>query len=148
MSAYDVATSLVRQFEGCVLKAYPDPATGGAPWTIGWGATGPGIGPGLVWTQQRADERLRADVTEFVDGVRAELTKPATDNQLGAMASLAYNVGLKNFERSTLLRLFNDGDTAGAAAQFPRWNRAAGKVMRGLTRRRAAEQAVFLKGAS
>ncbi len=146
MSAYAVATSLVRQFEGCELKAYPDPATGGAPWTIGWGATGPGIGPGTVWTQQMADDRLRADVTEFVDGVRSSLTRSATDNQLGAMASLAYNVGLKNFKSSTLLKLFNAGDIAGAAAQFPRWNRAAGKVMKGLTRRREAERAVFLKG--
>jgi lysozyme len=146
MSAYNVATSLVRQFESCELKAYPDPATGGAPWTIGWGATGPGIQPGTVWTQQMADNRLRADVTEFVDGVRSSLKRSATDNQLGAMASLAYNVGLKNFRGSTLLKLFNAGDITGAAAQFPRWNRAAGKVMKGLTRRREAERAVFLRG--
>ncbi len=147
MSAYDVATSLVRQFEGCELKAYPDPATGGAPWTVGWGATGPGIGPGTVWTQQMADDRLRADVTKFVDGVRSSLKGAATNNQLGAMASLAYNIGLQNFKGSTLLKLFNAGDIAGAATQFPRWNRAAGKVMKGLTRRREAERAVFLKGA-
>lgn len=146
-SPYAIAAALVRKWEGCRLKAYPDPATGGEPYTIGFGATGPGIARGTVWTQQQADKRLEQDVTRFVDGVRSVLKRPATDNQLGAMASLAYNVGLANFGKSTLLRLFNAGDITGAAKQFAVWNRAAGKVMQGLVNRRADERRVFEVGA-
>lgn len=142
-SAIEAALGLIKQFEGCHLTAYPDPATGGDPWTIGWGATGPGINKGVVWTQAAADARLAQDVKRFADGVRGVVKAPANPNQLGAMISLAYNIGLSNFSGSTLLRKFNAGDYAGAQAQFARWNRAAGKVMRGLTRRRAAEASVF-----
>lgn len=143
MSALAYAVSLVKRWEGCKLEAYPDPATGGAPYTIGWGATGPGIVKGVKWSQAQADERLAQDVTRFLKGVQSALKRPATDPQLGAMTSLAYNIGAKAFASSTLLRKFNAGDVAGAAAEFPRWNRAAGKVMKGLTNRRLDEQKVF-----
>lgn len=142
--ALKVADELTRRHEGCKLQAYPDPATGGAPWTIGWGSTGPGIVKGVVWTQAQADARHAEDLAKFMRGVSAALTRKATANQLGAMTSLAYNIGLANFQKSTLLRLFNAGDTAGAAAQFPRWNKAEGKVMKGLVTRRADEQRVFM----
>jgi lysozyme len=148
MSALAHAMSLVTKWEGCKLAAYPDPATGGDPWTIGYGATGPGIKKGVKWTQAQADDRLALDVDRFLKGVRSVLKKPATDAQLGAMTSLAYNIGVKAFTNSTLLRKFNAGDTAGAAAEFPRWNRANRKVMRGLTSRRADEQKVFREGAA
>ena len=143
MSAYAVAAALARKWEGCRLTAYPDPATGGDPYTIGYGATGPGIHKGVTWTQQQADKRLEQDVTRFVDGVRSMLKRPATDNQLGAMTSLAYNIGIGAFRRSTLLRLFNAGDAVGAGKQFDRWNKANGRVMKGLIRRRADERAVY-----
>ncbi|KAB7765388.1 lysozyme [Xanthomonas sp. LMG 12461] len=143
MPAIAVAASLVRKWEGCQLAAYPDPATGGAPWTIGWGATGPGITKGTVWTQTQADQRLEQDVAKFVTGVSALLKRKPTDNQLGAMASLAYNIGLGNFGKSTLLRLFNAGDIDGAAKQFAVWRMANGKVMQGLINRRADERKVF-----
>ena len=143
MSALAYAVSLIKKWENCKLAAYPDPGTGGAPWTIGWGATGPGIRKGVTWTQAQADDRLALDVDRFLKGVRSVLRKPTTDAQLGAMTSLAYNIGVKAFTNSTLLRKFNAGDLAGAAAEFPRWNRAAGKVMRGLTNRRLDEQEVF-----
>ncbi len=143
MSALAYAVSLVKRWEGCRLEAYPDPATGGAPWTIGWGATGPGIVKGVKWSQAQADERLAQDVSRFLKGVKSALKRPATDPQLGAMTSLAYNIGARAFANSTLLRKFNAGDVAGAAAEFPRWNRAAGKVMKGLTNRRLDEQKVF-----
>lgn len=145
-SPYAIAAALVRKWEGCRLKAYPDPATGGDPYTIGFGATGPGIRKGVTWTQQQADKRLEQDVTRFVDGVRSMLKRPATDNQLGAMASLAYNIGLARFENSTLLRLFNSGSTAGAAKQFGVWTMAAGQRMQGLVNRRADERRVFEGG--
>lgn len=139
----EVALKLIKQFEGCKLKAYPDPGTGGDPWTIGWGATGPGIGPGVEWTQAAADARLSNDVARFANGVRNSVTWSATPNQLGAMISLAYNIGLTAFKKSTLLRRFNAGDIHGAQAEFAKWNRAGGRVMRGLTRRRKAEADVF-----
>lgn len=145
-SPYAIAAALVRKWEGCRLTAYPDPATGSAPYTIGFGATGPDIRKGVTWTQQQADKRLEQDVTRVVDGVRRLLTRAPTDNQLGAMASLAYNIGLARFENSTLLRLFNSGSTAGAAKQFGVWTMAAGQRMQGLVNRRADERRVFEGG--
>jgi lysozyme len=71
------------------------------------------------------------------------LRAPVTDSQLGALISFAYNVGLAALAGSTLLRLLNAGDAAGASRQFQRWSRANGKVLSGLVRRRAAEQAMF-----
>ena len=139
------ALSLIKQFEGCELTAYPDPGSGGDPWTIGWGSTGPGIKKGVTWTQAQADARLEGDVRYFADGVRGLLASVrTTDRQLGAMVSLAYNAGLANFASSTLLRKHKAGDYAGAAAEFLRWNKAAGRALPGLTRRREAEQRVYL----
>jgi lysozyme len=148
MSALAYAVALVKKWEGCRLEAYPDPATGGDPWTIGWGSTGPGITMGVRWSQAQADDRLAIDVDRFMKGVRSVLRKPATDAQLGAMTSLAYNIGVGAFKDSTLLRKFNAGDIAGAAAEFPKWRRANGKVMQGLVNRRADEQKVFREGAA
>ncbi|HEX8418562.1 MAG TPA: lysozyme [Sphingomonas sp.] len=142
--AIDVADKLTRQFEGCVLKAYPDPGSGGDPWTIGFGATGEGICKGVTWTQAQADARHVADLAKFAAGVDKLIgTAPTTDNQRGAMISLAYNVGLGNLGTSTLLRKHKAGDYVGAAAEFAKWNKAAGRVMAGLTRRREAERAVY-----
>ncbi|HGM5043062.1 TPA: lysozyme [Stenotrophomonas maltophilia] len=143
MSALAYAVALIKKWEGCRLEAYPDPGTGGDPWTVGYGATGSGIAKGVKWTQTQADERLAQDVTRFLKGVQSAVKKPATDAQIGAMTSLAFNIGAKAFANSTLLRKFNAGDAAGASAEFPRWNRAGGKVMKGLTNRRLDEQRVF-----
>lgn len=140
------ALALIKQFEGCELKAYPDPGTGGDPWTIGWGATGDDIRKGVSWTQAQADERLARDVAKFAAGVD-KLTGPTKPHQRSALISLAYNIGLGAFGDSTLLRLHNAGDYASAAVQFARWNKAGGRVLDGLTRRRAAEAAVY-KGAA
>lgn len=141
--AIESALRLIKEFEGCKLTAYPDPGTGGEPWTIGWGSTGQGIGPGVVWTQATADARLAQDVQRFADGVKSKIKVPVSPNQLGALISLAYNIGLSAFGGSTLLRKLNAGDYSGAQTQFSRWNRAGGRVMRGLSRRRAAEAKVF-----
>lgn len=145
--------SLVQQFEGCARKqpdgsftAYPDPGTGAEPWTIGWGSTGPGIARGLVWSQAECDARLEQDVTAFAAQVSTAIGgSPTTQNQFDAMVDFAYNLGIANLESSTLLRLHKAGDYAGAAGQFPLWDRAAGKVMPGLQKRRAAEQALYEK---
>jgi GH24 family phage-related lysozyme (muramidase) len=134
----------VQQFEGCKLTAYPDPGSGDDPWTIGWGSTGPGITKGTVWTQEQADKRFAEHLAEFGRGV-AKLVgdAPTTQAEFDALTSFAYNLGLENLRTSTLLKLHKVGDHAGAADQFARWNKAAGRVMAGLTRRRAAEAALY-----
>jgi lysozyme len=139
-----IALSLIKQFEGCRLTAYPDPGTGADPWTIGWGATGPGIRKGVTWTQDEADARLAKDVERFADGVTKAIGDArTTDAQKAAMISMAYNVGVSAFAGSTLLRKHKAGDYSGAADEFEKWNRAAGKVLAGLTRRRQAEAAMY-----
>jgi len=143
--------SLIKEFEGCAkrlpdgsFEAYPDPGTGGDPWTIGWGSTGTDIQRGLVWSQQQCDDRFTEHLDGFAQGVSTLIgNTPTTQSQFDAMVSFAYNVGLGNLASSTLLKLHKAGDHAGAAAQFARWNKAAGKVLPGLTRRRTAESQLY-----
>ena len=136
--------AVMHYFESCKLKAYPDPATGGAPWTIGWGETGPGVVPGLVITQAEADARFARRLTrEFEPGVMDYVKRTTTQAQFDAMVCLAYNIGLRNFGDSTLVRMFNSRQP-GVEDQFQRWDKAAGKSMLGLRRRRAAERALYL----
>lgn len=151
MTPSDACFALIKQFEGCAKKqpdgsfvAYPDPGSGGDPWTIGWGTTGADVKPGLVWTQQQCDARLDADLTTFAAKVSAAIgTAPTSQHQFDALVSFAYNVGVANLQSSTLLRLHKAGDFAGAAAQFGRWNKAAGRVLPGLVKRRAAEAQLY-----
>ena len=141
--------ALLRQFEGCarlrrdgMVEAYPDPGTGGEPWTIGWGATGPGIGPGSVWTQQQFDARLESDVARHARDVAFALgDAPTTQAQFDALVSFHYNTGA--IARSTLLRRHLAGDYRAAEEEFARWNRAGGRVLKGLVRRRAAEARLY-----
>ncbi|MBC8032306.1 MAG: lysozyme [Pyrinomonadaceae bacterium] len=142
---------LVQEFEGCEKKrgdgsfnAYPDPGSGGDPWTIGWGTTGPDVKPGVTWTQQQCDDRFSQDLNKFAEGVANIIGDAATTQpQFDAMVSFAYNLGQGNLTKSTLLKKHKAGDYAGAANEFGKWNKAAGKVMKGLTRRRAAEAALY-----
>lgn len=140
--------SLIKRWEGCRLKAYPDPATGGDPWTIGYGLTSAAgiikVTPGLRITQAQADEYLIKSLTKYEDAVVKALTKCPTANQFAAMVSLCFNIGPGNFAKSSVVRKFNDGNIEGAATSFLLWNKAAGKVMTGLTRRREAEKKMFL----
>lgn len=137
----DAGVALVREFEGCRLDAYRCPA--GMP-TIGYGATGPDIRMGMVWTQEQADARLVEDLARFADGVERLVEVDLSDNQFAAIVSFAFNVGLGALRDSTLLRKLNAGDYLGAADQLPRWARAGGRIMPGLSRRRLAERALFL----
>jgi lysozyme len=135
--------SLIKSFEGCKLKSYPDPATGGKPWTIGYGRT-TNVKPGDTCTQDQADDWVEAEYDGFEAGVVKLLGRaPTNANQLGALVSFAYNLGLGNLASSTLLKKHIKGDYVGAKAEFQRWNKAAGKVMAGLTRRRLAEAALY-----
>ena len=136
-----LAEKLIKRFEGCKLKAYLCPA--GIP-TIGWGATGPDIHIGLVWTQEQADERFREHLSEFGDGVAALVkAAPTSAHQMAALVSFAFNLGTGALAHSTLLRKHIAGDYAGAAGEFGRWNKAGGRVLAGLTTRRAAESALY-----
>lgn len=139
--------ALIKEFEGLRLKAYPDPGSGGAPWTIGIGTTvypdGRKVKPGDVVTEAQAEDYLRHDIAAFEDKVRKFTGGVATQGQHDALTSFAYNLGPENLRNSTLLKKHNAGDYAGAAGEFAKWNRAAGKVMAGLTRRRAAEAALY-----
>ena len=145
------AFALIKRFEGCAkrlpdgrLQAYPDPATGRDPWTIGWGSTGPDVRPGVIWSQGQADARMETDakimggkIERYLDGA------PTSQHQFDAMVSFSYNLGVANLVGSTLFKKHKAGDYAGAQAEFGRWNKAGGKVMSGLTTRRAAEAALY-----
>lgn len=141
--------ALIQQFEGLakqrrdgLVEAYPDPGTGGAPWTIGWGATGSGIGPDTVWTRAECDERLAADLVRYAADVdRALGDAPTTQAQFDALVSFHYNTGA--IARATLTKRHVAGDFVGAAGEFGRWNRAGGRVLAGLSRRRGAEAALY-----
>jgi lysozyme len=134
---------LIQQFEGCKLTAYLCPA---GVWTIGWGSTGIGVSKGVTWTQAEADERYKKDMGAFKTGVKKLVTVPINNNQLEALTSFAYNLGLGALKGSTLLKYLNAGNYQAAANQFLRWDKAGGKVMAGLARRRTAERNLFLSG--
>jgi GH24 family phage-related lysozyme (muramidase) len=141
--------ALVKSFEGCRLKAYPDPGTGGEPWTVGWGTTryanGQKVQPGDTVTQAEADALLRNDLARCAAQVtRAIGDAPTTQKQFDALVSFHYNTGA--LLSSTLLRKHKAGDYAGAAAEFLRWTHAGGKVLPGLVKRRAAEAALYSQG--
>jgi GH24 family phage-related lysozyme (muramidase) len=147
--------ALIKRFEGCarlradgLIEAYPDPGSGGEPWTIGWGATGRDrfsggrIGPGTVWTQDQCDARLAEDLQRCAAEVSAAIgPAPTSQRQFDALVSFHYNTGA--IARATLTAKHVAGDFAGAAQEFARWNRAGGKVMKGLVRRRDAEAALY-----
>lgn len=137
----DITLPLVKGFESRRLNAYQDSV---GVWTIGYGATGPGIVRGAVWTCEKAEADLSARLAKLGSQVGACVTRTLTDNQKAALVSFAYNVGINALRSSTLLKKLNTGDFDGAADEFLRWNKAGGKVLAGLTNRRAQERKVFL----
>lgn len=137
---------LENEFEGCSLKAYPDPASRGDPWTIGWGHTGPEVHEGLVWTQEQADAQLVIDKQKAQHVIDDLVSTHLTPQEDLAVRDFIFNLGAGAFQGSTLLRCLNRGDFAGAAAQFDRWDHAAGRVVAGLLRRRQAETDLFKEG--
>lgn len=142
MTTGEDGLTLIKHFEGCVLLAYPDPATGGEPITIGIGHTG-GVRMGDEMTEEEAMATLARDLRRFEKGVDEAVHRRLEQHQFDACVSLSFNIGLGNFKNSTLVKKLNNGDDAGAAVEFLRWDRANGKQMRGLSRRRRAESLVF-----
>lgn len=146
MTINQATLDLVKGFEGLRLKAYTDSA---GVWTIGYGTTaaaGLGIEPkaGMTITEAEAERLLHAGLDKFAAQIAPLIKVPVTDNEFGACVSLAYNIGPGAFGKSSVLRLLNAGDRPGAADAFRMWNKAGGKVLAGLTRRREAERALFL----
>lgn len=143
---------LVKEFEGCELEAYPDPGTGGDPWTIGWGHTGPEVREGLTWTQQQADAALAADLREAHAGMLQALPMAAgySGDRQAALTSWVFNVGAGAAADSTLRKRLAAGEDPATVVreELPRWNQGGNGVMPGLVRRRAAEVELFCRGAA
>ena len=135
------ALSLIKQFEGCRLKAYTDSV---GVWTIGWGHTGKNVHPGMIITQAQADAILIHDLASCEALVSPLITITLSDEQMGAIIDFAYNLGVGDLAKSTLLKKIKSSDPT-ASDEFLRWNRAGGRILKGLSDRRAAEQALFLK---
>lgn len=139
---------LVKPFEGYHkklpdggCKAYPDPGTGREPWTIGWGSTGPHVKQDTIWTREQAELDLACHLRHFAHGalgLSPDLLNQPT-RRLAAIISFCYNCGLGNYKISTLRKRVNQGDWEGAYQEIQKWNKAAGRVLTGLTRRRLAE---------
>lgn len=136
------AIQLAKSSEGLQLVAYPDPATGGEPWTVGYGST-LGVKPGDVITLDQAEARLDRDLSNAAAIVNQAVKVQLTQNQFDALVDFVFNLGGKNFSSSTLLRKINAGDYEGAAAEFQKWTLAAGRTLPGLVIRRAKERALF-----
>jgi len=140
------AVEIVRRWEGLKLKAYKDVV---GIVTIGYGTTaaaGVGITPrlGMTITQAEAEWYLERALVKFAEKIRPAITAPINDNQWSALLSLAYNIGPTAFKRSSALRHFNAGNTDKAARSILLWNKAGGKVVKGLVNRRKDEQKLFL----
>lgn len=152
MKLTQTAIDEIKQSEGLVLKAYPDPGSvDGLPVTIGYGTTridGKAIKLGTVITKDQAEKYLIGDLTVFAAKVAQLIKVPISDAQFGALVSLAYNIGIDAFAKSTLLRILNAGDYAGVPAQFRRWNKNDGKIMQGLINRREREIAMWLQASA
>jgi lysozyme len=145
MKVNNLGIDLMHFFEGCKLEAYQCSAK---VWTIGWGNTfyenGTPVRQGDKITQDRANELFEFVVNEFAVGVEKLLTKTVNENQFSALVCFAYNVGTGNFAKSTLLKKVNaNPNDATIANEFLRWNKAGGKELLGLTRRRTAESKLY-----
>ncbi len=149
MRKMNPAMDLIRRFEGLRLRAYVD---AGGVWTIGYGHTSmagpPKVRPGLRITKEQAEDILRRDVQRFARGVAREVgpqaMKRLNDNRFGALVSFAYNVGLGNFRRSSVLRAVKEGRLDDVPRLLMRWTKAGGRRLRGLERRRRAEGRLFM----
>ncbi len=135
---------LTERFEGCRLVAYPDPGSGGDPWTIGYGHTGHEVVEGLEITQEQAEQYLAQDIKQAEANVNAVVHVELTQEEFDALVDFAFNCGCRNLDSSTLMKKLNAGDYEGASQEFIKWDMAAGHHMAGLLKRREAEAAMFI----
>ncbi|WP_431612921.1 lysozyme [Enterobacter chengduensis] len=145
MQTSEKGIALIKEFEGCRLTAYQDSV---GVWTIGYGWTQPVDGKpiraGMTIKQETAERLLKTGLVSYESDVSRLVKVGLTQGQFDALVSFTYNLGARSLSTSTLLRKLNAGDYAGAANEFQRWNKAGGKVLNGLSRRREAERALFL----
>jgi lysozyme len=130
---------LTESFEGCRLDAYLDSVK--VP-TIGYGHTH-GVTLGMTCTQDQAEQWLQQDIQVAAEAVNRMVTVTLTQQEFDALVDFTFNLGTGSLQKSTLLRLLNAGDYKGAATEFEKWDRAGGKVMAGLLRRRQSEEQMF-----
>ena len=131
--------SLIKKFEGCKLQSYKCAA---GVWTIGYGSTN-GIEEGMEISQERADMLLLEDVEVFEKAVNELVEVPLEQNQFDSLISWTFNLGPTNLKNSTLLKVLNNKNYDEVPTQIKRWNKAGGKVLQGLIRRREAEALLF-----
>jgi lysozyme len=132
---------LIKHFEGFRSKPYKCPA---GVWTIGYGTTNAINSGTLPITEAEAENMLKSDLDRFERSVLKLVTVPVSQNEFDALVSFTYNLGEGNLKKSTLLRRLNSDDKASAAEEFLKWNKAGGKVLNGLVKRREAERKMFL----
>lgn len=147
MTINQAGLDLIKEFEGFRAESYRDPV---GVWTIGYGTTAAadvGIAPnaGMKISKADAEMYLARAIDKFAAQIDPKITRPINENERAAFLSLAYNIGPGAFAKSSALRKFNEGDKAGAANAILLWNKAGGKVLAGLVRRREAERALFLR---
>ncbi len=131
--------ALIKKFEGCELEAYQD-AVG--VWTIGYGHI-KGVKEGMTITKQQAEEMLLEELVEYENYVLEAVNHQLDQCMFDALVSWTYNLGPSNLNASTMLKVLNAGDYDGVPEQIKRWNKAGGKVLQGLVRRREAEALLF-----
>ena len=131
--------SLIKKFEGCELEAYQCAA---GVWTIGYGST-KDVKEGDTLTQKEADNLLLHEMQEYEDYIKELVKVPLKQNQFDALVSWVFNLGPANLKASTMLKFLNAGDYHLIPSQIKRWNKASGKVLEGLIRRREAEALMF-----
>jgi lysozyme len=130
---------LIKKFEGCKLKSYKCPA---GVWTIGYGHT-EDVKEGDIVSPQEADKLLRADVFKFEEYVADNVMVNLTQNQFDALVAWTFNLGVGNLRNSTMLKKLNNTDYTSVPFEMKRWNKAGGKTLDGLVRRRQAESLLF-----
>lgn len=148
MKVSEKGLELIKAHEGLRLTAYPDPATGGEPFTIGYGCTSAAgvcdVHKGMTITKEQAEEMLLKAIVHYEDVVRLHVTVPLTQEQFDACVSLCWNIGPANFKHSSVVRLLNERRYKEAADAFLMWDKAAHHVLPGLHHRRVAERNRFM----
>ena len=135
------AKTRLKELEGFKVKAYRCSA---GVWTFGYGFTN-GVREGDTISRDAADLRLDAELADYEQAVWSATGGNVNQHEFDAMVLLAWNIGVNAFKKSTVVKAHNRGDKAAAARAFGLWNKAGGKVINGLVRRRALEAAWYLE---
>jgi lysozyme len=142
MSALEILIKLIKDSEGCKLKAYKCPA---GIWTIGYGQT-KGVKEGMVWTQQQADEDIiKTALQAFNEAIKASpILTTANMEKQAAIADFVYNLGITNYNKSTLKLMVDKGNWVSASTEIKKWNKSNGTILNGLVKRRQLEADLLL----